>query len=103
MRRAMAGIGVEGRDRGIRGCVWIGRGLGLVIWKAGVGRHGDGARSEGSGGSARVVVICRGGTRSGVLVIAVIRGHSGKVGTVSIRQGDDDQQPKVRAKRGAVG
>lgn len=78
VRRGLAGVGVETWDGGIRGCVWIERGLRLMIWQAGVGGHRNGARCVGSRGSAGVVVVCRSGARPGVLIITIIGGHVDK-------------------------
>jgi hypothetical protein len=52
----------------------------LVIWQAGAGGHGNGARCVGARGSARVVVVCRSGAGPGLMVITVIGGHLDKVG-----------------------
>lgn len=79
MRGASAWVRVKARDGGIRCCVWIERGLRLMVWQAGVGRHRNGARCVGPRGSARVVVVCRSGPRPGILIITVIRGHNEKV------------------------
>lgn len=100
MRGASAWVRVEAWYGGIRGCIWIERGLRLMIWQAGVGRHRNGARCVGPRGSARVVVVCRSGSRPGVLIITVIGGHNGESGTAPFRRletkGRTESQGKMR-------